>query len=107
MPAPDHAADRVRPALQWRVGQGVRPIDRAVPDEAAIALSYDGQAHVVLMATPRDIEDLALGFTVTERIATAEQVRLIVAQPREEGVAVDILLQSGAGHAGRARTLEG
>src|ERR1044072_8774007 len=107
MPAPDHAAARVRPALQWRAGQGVSAIDRAVPDEAPVALSYDGEPHVVLMATPRDVEDLALGFTLTERIATANQVRLIVAQPREEGLAVDILLEPGAGQAARARTLEG
>jgi FdhD protein len=110
MPAPDHVANQDRPAQQWRLDSGVSDIVRAVPDEAPDGLSYDGEAHVVLMATPRDVEDLALGFTLTERIAAAAQVRLIVVQPREEGMAVDILLGEDARAAfaaARARTLEG
>jgi FdhD protein len=110
MDAPRHPANQTRPAQQWRVGGDVRAISRDVPDEAAIGLSYDGQPHVVLMATPTDVEDLALGFTLTERIATAGQVRLVVVQPREEGLSVDLLLEPAAGRslaAARARTLEG
>jgi FdhD protein len=105
-----HDADQLRPASQWRRNGGVQEIVRAVPDEAPVAISFDGRAHVVLMATPRDVEDLALGFTLTERIAEAAQVRLIVVQPREEGVAVDLLLDPSAAAAldqVRARTLEG
>ena len=104
------AADQLRPAFQWRTDGGVREIVRAVPDEAPVAISYDGQAHVVLMATPQDVEDLALGFTLTERIATAEQVRMILVQPLQGGAAVDLLLDPQAHEAldaARTRTLEG
>src|SRR5438094_830805 len=110
MPSASHDAQQLSPAQQWREGAGVSAITRAVPDEAPVAISYDGQAHVVLMATPRDVEDLALGFTLTERIAAAAQVRLILVEPREEGVAVDILLDPqgrAAFETARTRTLEG
>lgn len=40
-----------------------------------MALSFNGKSHAVLMATPEDLEDLAYGFTVTERIAAFARVR--------------------------------
>jgi len=39
-----------------------------VAEEVPVALVYNGRPHVVVMATPADLEDLAVGFTITEQV---------------------------------------
>ncbi|HEX3866440.1 MAG TPA: formate dehydrogenase accessory sulfurtransferase FdhD [Gemmatimonadaceae bacterium] len=52
-----------------------------VADEVPVALVYNGRSHVVVMATPCDLEDLAAGFTRTEGIvdepAQLERVEIV------------------------------
>ncbi|MDO9336701.1 MAG: formate dehydrogenase accessory sulfurtransferase FdhD [Caulobacter sp.] len=87
-----------------------RSIQRPLADEAAIGILFDGRPHAVLMATPADVEDLAVGFTLSERIATAGQIDSVAFEVVAEGIQVDVRLTAGA-RAGkakaRARTLEG
>jgi FdhD protein len=102
---------QIMPALQWRIGApGPEGIDRATPEEMAVGVSYDSEPYAVLMATPEDVADLALGFTVSERIAKADEVLDVRVSEHDEGLVADVLLtRAGAASARdrRRRNMEG
>ncbi len=97
-------------ARRWRSDVGrASGAERVVPEELPIGLAYDSRAYVVLMGSPGDVEDLALGFTISERIAAAAEVRRITVEVTEFGVHADVLLSPEAGArlaTARRRTLE-
>jgi FdhD protein len=102
---------KILPALQWRAAaDSVERIERAVPEETAVGISYDSEPYAVLMATPEDVADLAVGFTVSERIARAQDVLDVRVGEHPEGLVADVLLsREGAASARerRRRNLEG
>nr|WP_209947143.1 formate dehydrogenase accessory sulfurtransferase FdhD [Rhizobium halophytocola] len=62
---------------------------RAVPEEVPVAFSYGGSTHAVMMATPADLEDFAIGFSLAEGIiVTADDILAI--EPIEAGPGIDI-----------------
>jgi FdhD protein len=61
--------------LRWRAGE-VSQGARVLPEETPVAMVYDASTYAVMMATPCDIEDFALGFSLTEGV---------IEQPEELG----------------------
>jgi FdhD protein len=61
------AAFSERPKLAWRDGRA-GPGSRLVAEERAVALTYGGSTYAVMMATPSDLQDLGIGFSITEGI---------------------------------------
>jgi FdhD protein len=54
-------------AVRWEGGAWAEQHERIV-EETPVAIVYNGIPHVVMMATPTDLEDFALGFSLTEEL---------------------------------------
>ena len=62
-----------------------------VAEEVPVALVYNGRPYVVVMATPSDLEDLAVGFSVTEGIvAGATELRGVEVVRASHGIEVQM-----------------
>jgi FdhD protein len=67
---------------------------RNVPEETPVAFSFAGTTHAVMMASPADFEDFALGFSLTEGIVGApEEIESIEVQDLGAGIDIQIRLK--------------
>ena len=65
--------------------------DDFIAEEVAIAISYNGISHVVMMATPTDLKHFALGFSFSEGIIeTLDDVFDLTIQETDAGIEVDL-----------------
>jgi FdhD protein len=92
--------------------QGLDLCDLEVAEETPLAIHYNGIAHAVMMATPLDLEDFAVGFSCAEGvISSVTEIKRIDAVQRDDGIGLEISLAPGALHrflAGhRRRSLRG
>lgn len=60
-----HRLTRSVPGVTVRP-EGLHDIRRSLPEETPTALVFDGTTAAVMMASPSDIEDFAMGFALTE-----------------------------------------
>jgi FdhD protein len=89
-------------------GDDATPAAGAVVEEVPVALVYGSRAHVVVMATPADLEDLAVGFTVTERIVSRPaDVHGVAVERHARGIECRVGVPAGDAErlAGRARAM--
>ena len=83
---------------------------RAVPVETPVNVVYAGIPFAVMMTTPEDLEDFAVGFSLTEGvIGSAEDIRSIRIEAVEKGIrlAIDLSSQRLHAHLARKRALSG
>lgn len=104
-PAEDTTTGFVRRHVdRWRHGMATHE-DDWVAEEMPIAMIYNGVSFSVMMATPHDLRDFALGFSLSEGLIDApEQLLDVQVQTRLEGIelAMRVAPATRAAHLDRA-----
>lgn len=99
----------VLPRRRW-TADATEVGDRLVAEETAVAIVHDASTTAVLMATPADLVDLAVGFSLTEGLIDApEDIRSVDIVPGADGIEARVWLTSdqGARLAARRRRMAG
>jgi FdhD protein len=89
---------------------GVEDTSRLIPEEVPVALVYDGSTHAVMMASPQDLEDFAVGFSLSEGvIASRSEIRELEFVEHDKGIEARMWLTpaSGRSHVERRRRIAG
>jgi FdhD protein len=95
--------------LRYRAG-AMRTGSAELADETPIALEYNGVSHAVMLATPLDLDDFALGFSLSEGIVDAAgDLYSVEATACRDGItlAIEVSARAFAGLKERRRTLAG
>ncbi|MCX7256183.1 MAG: formate dehydrogenase accessory sulfurtransferase FdhD [Polaromonas sp.] len=90
IPLPPLAGCRAVPVTGRR---GQRPFEASdwVAEEVPVALEYNGVSHAVMLASPADLEDFAVGFSLTEGIVgSRSDIRDIETSRSAQGITLHI-----------------
>ncbi len=96
-------------AYRWANG-AMTHSDESVAEEVPVALVYNGISHAVMLATPQDLEEFALGFSLTECIVgRAGEIHDLEIIEQANGIEVHMELSAERAHALKQhrRTLAG
>lgn len=105
MQDPVRSVDR----LVWcdaRVSKGTR----AIPEETALALTYNGGTYAVMMGTPQDLKDFAIGFSLSEGIVqSADEIDSLDVVDLDDGIELRMWLAAAKADrlSARRRTIAG
>ncbi len=97
------------PTVRWE-GEIRTEQEEQIVEETPVAIVYNGIPHVVMMATPTDLEDFTLGFSMTEELiqSPADLERLeIVRYSRGVEIQATVAARCAEVIAGRTRRLTG
>lgn len=78
----------------WQHGQVASASD-TLAEELPVALEFNGISHAVMLATPLDLEDFALGFAISEGIVdSVDEVYDLQLEQRCDGLVVQLDIAS-------------
>lgn len=90
MHVPVQAVDRET----WRDGIASEGT-RLIPEETPLALTYNGGTYAVMMGTPQNLEDFAVGFSLSEGIVTSiDQILSLDVVRLDDGIELRMWLAS-------------
>jgi FdhD protein len=90
MPGPVISADR----KIWRDGHLTEGA-RLIPEETALALTYNGGTYAVMMGTPQNLRDFAIGFSLSEGIVqSADEIDTVDIVELDDGIELRMWLAS-------------
>src|SRR5690554_9954 len=91
-------SEPVRPRTFLRLdGARASPGEAPVAEEVPVALVYNMRPYAVMMATPADLEDFAVGFSITEAIvATAADIGGVGVMRHAQGIEVQVAIPDAA-----------
>ncbi len=95
-PSPPPAGTALRTLQRWRNTAQEQQVD-VIAEEVPVVMRYNGAAFAVMMATPCDLEDFALGFSLSEGlIERPDQLLSAEVQPQLEGIELKMTVSADA-----------